>query len=991
MKPAEKPESVEAAAPAAPPPVPVRLRGDPRWFALGFFLVSLGFFVVYWRQFPVEIGLLADYWERDRRFLTPNGPVFFSMWLDHAWSLAVLAGYLGLSWLAGRRALRWAVRREPEPLWAFLLATGLGNGIAGTLTLGLGLAGLLNGRVFWWLLAAALGVGAIRGRWWSAPWKRFKVATGISTVEPTEETEPQEPPAVEHEPGEGDPVAVSGPGLLEWAPLGLCAAISAACLAGLGLLVSLYLRRDAVRLTEAGIVLAGSGGATVVWCLLYQVWGTSAAAGRIAGKLLVWFCGLIMVGNLIPAFEPEWFYDSLVYHLAVPEQWLIEHKVFCLEHTFFSNFPFLQEMQYTFLLALGDDVAPKLLHWAHGGLAAAAAGALGAALLGRTGGWLAAAIFLSQPALRFLHHITMVELGMAWFEILATLAFVLAMKWVRQGRGAAGGPPAVAWLFVAGWFFGFAQGTKYIGIWASGLMLGWLVLARVRRGASLRQFVLELTVPVAWASAWTGVWLAKNWLLTGDPFFPFLQGVFPAIRWNPGLYAAWMHDNVKYGSGHGSLGNWLMMPAMASIDLSDFGTFTMNPFPMLLLPVLLFLPGVPETVRFLAVYAGITFVLWATSSQQTRFLYPMMAQASVAIAFVAARLGCGSWLARGVVTLATAWILFIGAFGEVHNRFSNNALLPFSTGHLDRLGLLRLGVQYYETVEAAKEQVKEENRVLFVSGDESFYLGRRRICNSIYDLSTLGEMARLSSGPDDLRRMLKRRRVTHFMTHEARGEEYAPYGIFDWGDRAKTVFLDMWAAYGKPVFVGKGVFLFELLEKPMPPAGRKKGIPSYFHSASAVIRGRELVQKADQLFKRGRLEDALAVCDELVRTLPRASHSYSYRGYAWGLLRKPRNAIADYERAIEYGYPTGVVYYNLGVLLEMDRRYEQALARYLEALRLGGGSDPARERAFALAFELKEWGLARTLGEPLLASRSDDPEFMARLNRVRQVLSGTAR
>ncbi|MEK7477429.1 MAG: tetratricopeptide repeat protein [Candidatus Coatesbacteria bacterium] len=958
--------------PIPPPPEPPLLRGDPRWFALPFFLVSLGFFVVYWRQFPIEPQLFAEYWRRDQRFLTPNGMVFVNMWLNNTRSVALLACYLALSWLAGRRALRWALGRPIAPRWSFLLSVGLGNGILGTATLGLGLVGALTGGPFWALLAVALGVGAARGRWWRAPWTRLKTATGLTGDSSLTA-------------GEGAPLSMSGPGRLEWLPLGLCAAVSAACLAGLGLLVEAYLRRHAVSWGEAGFLLAWAAAAALIWCLLYRMFASSRIVGRSVDALLVAVIAIVIVGNFLPAFEPEWFYDSLVYHLAVPEQWIVEHKIVRLAHTFFSNFPFLQEMQYTFFLALGEDVAPKLLHWAQGGLAAWGSYALGRALLGHTGGLLAAAIFLSQPTMRFLHHITMVELGMTWCEILATLAFVRAMKWVRA---TANEPPPLAWLFVAGWFFGFAQGTKYIGIWASGLMLGWWVLARLRRGASPRQLVRELTVPVGWASAWTGVWLAKSWLLVGDPFFPFLYKVFPAIRWDAGLFATWMGDNVKYGTGHGSLRSWLMMPAMASIDISDFGTFTLNPFALLLLPCLFLFPGVPEVVRFLAISTGVTFVLWATSSQQTRFLFPVMAMGSVAIAFVAARLGRGSWLARGVVTLSTAWILLIGAWGEVHNRFSNNALVPYTTAHLDRLGLLRLGVQYYETVESASSALHDGDRVLFVSGDESFYLRRRRICNSIYDRSTLGELAKAASSPADLRRALKRMRVTHLISYEARGEEYSRYGIFDWGERPRNTFIDMWNTYGKPVFTSHGVFLFELLEKPLPPERRKQGMPSFFHSAEAAARGRALVGQADDLFKRARTEEALAVCEDLVRALPRASHAYAYRGYAFSLLKKPKQAMADYERAITYGYPTGVVYYNLGILLELDKQFERALGRYLDALTIGGGMEAARDRAFELALSMRRWDLALSLGEPLLAGKPGDAELKAKMARVRQMVGG---
>ncbi len=666
------------------------------------------------------------------------------------------------------------------------------------------------------------------------------------------------------------------------------------------------------------------------------------AAVRWIERALIGFCALIVVGNWLPALMPEWFYDSMVYHLAVPEQHLLQHKVGSLSHTFFSNFPFLQEMRYLFFLTLGSDIAPALLHWADGVLAAAAVYALAEVFLGRTAAWLAAAIFLSQPTLKFLQPVTMVELGLTWFEVLATMAFVGGMGWLTshgEGRVRRG-----AWFLLVGWFLGFAQGTKYLGLFASVLLLGWLGVSFMRSGRGWRSLGGTLGLIIGWASLWMGIWLAKNWLFTGDPFFPFLHTVFPALNWDESQYQSWMHDNTKYGTGHGSLTNWLKMPVMASIGIPAFGTFTLNPFPLLFLPFLLLYRHPLEPVRFLAVYAGLYFVLWASSSQQTRFLYPMVAQAAVAIAFVVTRLGASSWLLRGTLGVATAWILVVSAYGEVKNRFSNTELVPYMTGHLKRAEVLRLVVSYYDTMEKANEVVGKRSRLLFIGGDESFYCKRRRVCNSNYDRPWLGQQAERAKGPKELLALLRRQRITHLLLHEPRCEEYAGYGIFDWGERAKENFLRMWHTYGHRVFFSGGVLLFELTAEPIPLSQRKTGRPSYFYPPQVVERSHELIRKVDTLFQRRDPEAAYRTCEELVRLIPGASHAYFYRGYASELLNRRREAIADYETAIRLGYPPAVVHANLGRLLEGERKYPEALKRYLEALELDPKMESMKDR-----------------------------------------------
>ncbi len=929
-------------------------------------------------------------------------------WALNLRATGLVLAFLGGSWWIGVRVLRWTLGFIPKPPVGWLVAVGLGNGFAGIAALGLGMAGLLDSGVLWVTGLLVLAAAAVSGRWWRTPRRRAVEACGLAEDARVLWARPVDPAgtsSVASSSFVSPPVPASPPPLRPMAerPVVWAAALlGLVCVGGAGMVFSGYIRQASLRPAEIATWAAIMAGAALAWGFAWEAFAPYALPRRVVAGVLLGIAGFILLFNYLPAMEPEWFYDSLVYHLAVPEQWLIRHKVCHLPHTFFSNFPFLEEMQFAIFLGLGDDLAPKVLHWAQGALAALATYALARTVLGPLAAVFAACVFLSQPTLRFLQHVTMVELGMTWFQALAALVFVRAMGWTAERRR------PFAWMAVAGWLLGFAQGTKYIGIWASGLILGWWLLAHARDGRPMARAMRGAGWLVATGAAGTLVWLGKNWLFTGDPLFPFLANVFPALGWDEELYARWMRDNTKYGTGHGTWRAWIAMPTMASIDISDFGTFTLNPFAIVFLPCLAALPRVPEAVRFTGVYAGAAFALWATSSQQTRFLYPMMPMASVAIAYAVARTGTGSRPVRGLVTGAAAWILAVGAFGEIHNRYSNNALTPYTTGHLSRLGLLRMGVQYYESVERARELTGPNDRVWFLGGDESFYLGRPRICNSIYDRSTLGDLAKRATSAEDLVRRMRQRNVTHLLVHEPRCDEYVNYRIFDWGEPAIHRFLDAWSMHGRMVFVSKGVFLFEWAKDPIPQAERRRGRPGFFHSPEIFLKGKILVNEADELFKgdpqspaaAGRHAAALAKCDELVRIMPEASHGWAYRGYASGLLRKTRQAIADYERAIQLGYPTAVVYYNQAILLEHEKQFAKAVKRYRQALAVDPAMGHARERGFEAAITARDWAAALELGAPLLAQREADPGLMAapetadlkrRLGELRKLVPAASR
>ncbi len=460
-----------------------------------------------------------------------------------------------------------------------------------------------------------------------------------------------------------------------------------------------------------------------------------------------------------------------------------------------------------------------------------------------------------------------------------------------------------------------------------------------------------------------------------------LQGLFPAINWDAPHYVTWMHDNSKYGSGHGSLLAWLTMPVLASIDTAHFGTFTLNPFALLFVPFLLLVRRPPPGVTFLAAYAGLYFAIWAGSSQQTRFLHPVVPQGmAVAAALLFAPATATRWF-RWPVALAAAWIFAVSWFGQVQNRYSNNALWPYTMGHLNPNELKNIGVSYHEAVKTVNRVVGARDRVLFVGADESFNCARRRICNSIYDAPWLGALARRARSAEELLVLLRRNRVTHLLVHEPRAEENSGYGVFDWGEPARQRFLDVWNTHGRLVTLTRGVFVFELSKQPLPPRERKTGAPAYFASDEVRAKAHRLTGEADRAFNAGKIKEAFEASDALVKLLPKAPYTHSYRGYALSEMNKREGAIADYEEAIRLGYPPATVYYNDALLLEDAGKPDRALERHLNALAVDPGIGRSRERAFDLAVKLKRREVAAKLGADLLAERGLDPALRERVQK----------
>jgi tetratricopeptide (TPR) repeat protein len=705
---------------------------------------------------------------------------------------------------------------------------------------------------------------------------------------------------------------------------------------------------------------------------------------NLTEKFMLAFILYICVYNTFSAIQPEWFYDSLVYHLAFPSRWVVEHRICHLPETFISSYPLLQQMQYLVFVSLGIDGAARLLHYTNGIEAMAATYLVARPILGRTGALVASAVFISLPPIRFLAYTTMVELGLTRFSILAIFAFMMANGLLQKDEG---NPlPRRGWIFLSAWLLGLAQGTKFIGIYISTIIIGTLLVDAWRGRYNARKTLGDISILIGWASVWTLPWLFKNVLFTGNPVFPMLGRIFPTDAWDENINKRWMKDNTRYGTGRGSIFNWLMMPIKVSVGTPDFGTFSLNPFFILFLPVLLFIRGIPPAIRFLACATAAYFLIWSMSSQQTRFFMPIGPVAAVATAFVIHQAFKGRTVLLALSWAAAGWIFMDSFMGEAQNRLTTRTLIPYTTGYITRPEFLGQGLQYYRAADLANKLVGKNNRILFLGGDESYYVKSRMICASIYDKSAVGEMAKLASSPAELRRIFRKKRITHIIYNEPRAIEYIGYGIFDWGTGPQKVFTEFLSQYGSLVYLNDGVYLYEVTGKPLPVAERKTGRPLCFYSLDSVIKLRTLISKADDLISQQKFADGLLMAQEMVKLAPDSVAGISYRGYLRERLGYTAEAIRDYRDSIRLGYPPITAYYNLGLLYEKGRQYKDAFEVYQQGIRVEKNFDAMNERTAELAFYFGQNELSMGLFTALARKYPDKPIFAARVDELKKRL-----
>ena len=345
--------------------------------------------------------------------------------------------------------------------------------------------------------------------------------------------------------------------------------------------------------------------------------------------------------------------DAMHYHFTVP---LLEegHRllpIFWLTHSFFTG---QGHLLISLGLALGGDRISLGLIYLGGLLAAGAVFALAQQLMPTRWALLATLTFVATP-------IVFWQMGTSgapdmWMVFLVPLTALAAARGASERSSAArdAGEAASAdrWLLLAGYFAGGAAGVKYTG-WIIPLgLVAYVVAAR-------RPF--KIAAGAGFASLVAGVWpLARNWVWTGDPVFPFLSNWFSPKLANPYGLAAIKSVTSTEAFGRG-LPHLAKFPFALVLEGDRYGLGQyFGPLVLAFAPLLILARWEKPAARVAGLFWGLTFVSVLFLNQMGRFLLPVYPLALVLAFSGVATVIERRWriIAGGCMATATVFLMF---------------------------------------------------------------------------------------------------------------------------------------------------------------------------------------------------------------------------------------------------------------------------------------------------------------------------------------------
>ncbi len=466
--------------------------------------------------------------------------------------------------------------------------------------------------------------------------------------------------------------------------------------------------------------------------------------------------GLFLLLNLTRAFEPQWAYDVLEYHLAAPADYLAAGKIFFPAHNVYANFP--QNMEMLYLLGMGLTGSPErgvivgnLIGATLGFCAALALRGMLRRLISREGADAAAVIFYTWAGVTVYSGMSYVELPLTFYMTLALWGLV--WSWRRKLTR----PGATGWLFLAAIACGAAMGVKYTAALLCFVpILGWLIFLGLARRVPTRELTWRVAGFVLLSLLLFGPWLIRNAADTGNPVYPLLYKAFGGRDWDAQKDARW---------------TWAHSPRDLSLtNLVAQGrevlTFDER---MASLALLVFLPLAllaPRRVRTLALmlagYFLLLFLLWFFFTQQiARFLEP-----SFVILAALGGIGLASALryrqAAGLRGVALA-VLLLSPTCWVNVTYWASSFRSAAGVESQEEFFRRNEVPNYFAMQFLNDEknLPAGSKVLFLGEARTFYCRRDFLAATVFNTNPLGEMVAQSRTPEDLLSALRQQGITH--------------------------------------------------------------------------------------------------------------------------------------------------------------------------------------------------------------------------------------
>lgn len=499
---------------------------------------------------------------------------------------------------------------------------------------------------------------------------------------------------------------------------------------------------------------------------------------NILSVLLVIIISSIIVLSLVPPTAK----DELVHHLAVPKLYLQHGEIYEIPFMEYSYYPMNLDLLYVIPLYFGNDIIPKLIHFAFALLTAWLIFRYLRRRIDTVYALFGAVFFLSIPIIVKLSITAYIDLGEIFFSF---AALMLILEWMERD---------FKWKYLvgAGIMCGLAMGTKYNGLVTLTILTLFILFIssrhpeKISRGSirSISRGAIFLFISLLVFSPW----MIRNYHWQGNPIYPMYNKVFnpPKEVKKAGLQKA---EKAKKTSGFFATRAILYKETGPQIALLPVRIFfqgrdgspryfdgKLNPF-LLILTLFAFYrfkddPECLKREKILLLGFSILFFCFAffTSGLRIRYIAPFIPPLVILSAFgilnlfnIARRI---PYRAFGKACVYMALLIPCSAMalnaGYIVSQFRSVDPLPYITGGISRDDYIKKYIPEYPALLYINSNVEIRSKILFIfTGKRGYYCDREYLLDE--GMGILKRLIDRAEGPEDISAGLKKQGLTHML------------------------------------------------------------------------------------------------------------------------------------------------------------------------------------------------------------------------------------
>ena len=334
-----------------------------------------------------------------------------------------------------------------------------------------------------------------------------------------------------------------------------------------------------------------------------------AVAGDFLNRLILLIFSLYFLLYFFNSMAPEASFDGSRYHLALAGRYLRDHGFHRITNNMYASLSQGVEMLYLWAFAFGQHSAAAMVHFAF--LLALVwqmyryGRRMGLPLAGACG----ALLVFASPVVG-------VD-GTSAYNDVAVAAIAFTLFHLLQIWEEARAPRLLAAIGLVAGFGYAAKYTACLGVVYALGFVAWKSRRRIRETAIVAVCAAVPIVP----------WMAKNWIWMGNPFSPFLNGLFP----NPYVTVAFEQEYWHHMALYGLQSRWQI-----PMQVTTYGSLAGLLGPVFLLSPIALLALRRRQGRQLLL-AALVFGATYFSNISTRFLIPPLPFVALAMALVLSR------------------------------------------------------------------------------------------------------------------------------------------------------------------------------------------------------------------------------------------------------------------------------------------------------------------------------------------------------------------